>query len=82
MPAPAIDPTPSPARPASATEKRERLEAATYTVADLAALLQCSERHVHRLNDSRAIPGMIRVGRLVRFSKKLVDEWLLKGATR
>jgi excisionase family DNA binding protein len=63
------------------SDKRERLEAATYTVADLARLLQCSERHVTRLNENRKIPGVIRFGRLLRFSKVLIDEWLAKGVS-
>jgi excisionase family DNA binding protein len=61
------------------SEKTENLERATYTIADLARLMQCSERHVHRLQSARAIPGAIRIGRLVRFSRRLVDEWLASG---
>jgi excisionase family DNA binding protein len=48
----------------------------TYTVADLARLLQCSERHVWRQIDLNAIPGKILIGRLVRFSRAVVDRWL------
>ena len=55
-------------------------DAATYTVPDLARLMRCSPRHVHRLNDQGAIPGVIRIGRLLRFSKRLVDEYLAGGA--
>jgi hypothetical protein len=53
-----------------------KLDAAsgTYTVADLARLLQCSERHVWRQID--IIPGKILFGRLVRFSRAVVDGWL------
>lgn len=56
--------------------------AATYTVADLASLLQCSERHVLRLTAAQAVPGAIRFGRLLRFSRAIVDRWLAEGATR
>jgi excisionase family DNA binding protein len=55
------------------------IEAATYTVADLAQLMKCSERTVHRMKDERSIPGALKIGRLVRFSKRLVDEWLANG---
>jgi excisionase family DNA binding protein len=48
----------------------------TYTVEQLAALLQCSERHVWRLSDQNKIPGKFRLGRLVRFSRTQVDAWL------
>jgi excisionase family DNA binding protein len=53
------------------------LQPATYSVADLARLTQSSERHIHRLNDLGKVPGRIKgLGRLVRFSKTAVDEWL------
>ena len=66
--------TPAPA------DKRERLEAATYTVAELATLLGCSERHVHRQRDRKAIPGEIRCGKCVRFARRVIDGWLSGGA--
>ena len=53
-----------------------RIEASTYTVEQIARLLQCSERHVWRLADANKIPGKLRIGRLVRFSRQLVDAWL------
>jgi excisionase family DNA binding protein len=55
---------------------------ATYTVADVARLLGCSERHVWRQIDLQRIPGILRVGRLVRMSRKLVDEWLTGNPAR
>ena len=61
-------------------EKRDSLEAATYTVAQLAGLLDVSERHIHRLRDQKAIPGEIRVGKCVRFARKVIDRWLGDGA--
>jgi excisionase family DNA binding protein len=53
-----------------------KLDAALYTVGDLARLAQCSERHIWRLIDLGRIPGVIRIGRLVRISRKLADAWL------
>lgn len=50
--------------------------ASTYTVEQLAELLQCSARHVWRLSDQNKIPGKLRIGRLVRFSRPQVDAWL------
>lgn len=64
----------------SAAESRDRLAAATYTVAELADLLGVSERHVHRLRDQKKIPGELRVGRCVRFAHKVIDRWLGDGA--
>jgi excisionase family DNA binding protein len=51
----------------------------TYTVADLARLLQCSTRHVWRLIDLGRVPGVLRLGRLVRISKPIADAWLAAG---
>jgi excisionase family DNA binding protein len=55
------------------------LDRQTYTVRNLATMLQCSDRHVWRLADQNLIPGKIRLGRLVRFSRRLVDEWIAGG---
>jgi excisionase family DNA binding protein len=52
---------------------------ATYTVAELARLIQASERHIWRLVDLGVIPGKLRLGRLVRFHKPTVDAWLGNG---
>jgi len=54
----------------------EKLGEGTYTVANLAELLRCSERHIWRMCDLNKIPGKIRFGRLVRFSRAVVDAWL------
>jgi excisionase family DNA binding protein len=55
------------------------LDCATYTVSDIAALLQASERHVWRLHDGGKMPACIRLGRLVRWPKKLIDDWIASG---
>ena len=64
----------------SATEEPPTapLTAATYTVEDLAHLLQCSTRHIHRLKDAKKIPGQVRCGRIIRFSMKVIDQWIAK----
>jgi excisionase family DNA binding protein len=59
--------------------------AGTYTVPDLAALLKCSERHVRGMAAGGAIPGVIRLGRMLRFHQVTVNDWLAaraKGVTR
>jgi excisionase family DNA binding protein len=52
----------------------------TYTALDLAKMLQCSIRHVRNLDERRVIPGRLSVGRLVRFSKRAVDEWIARAS--
>jgi excisionase family DNA binding protein len=67
---------------ASSTDgKQDHLAAATYTVAQLADLLGCSERHVHRQRDKKTIPGEFRIGRSVRFSRAVIDRWIASGTT-
>ena len=61
---------------AAALAAAAKLGSATYTVEQLAAALQCSPRHVWRLIDAGKIPGVLRVGRLVRVSRKIADAWL------
>jgi predicted DNA-binding transcriptional regulator AlpA len=65
-----ISPEPSPIAPAA------------YTVPDIARLAQSSERHVWRLIDQGLVPGRIKgLGRLVRFSRAVVDAWLAGDRT-
>ena len=54
---------------------------ATYTVPDLAGLLRISERHAWRLVGRDAVPGVIRFGRVVRFARAAVDDWIARGCT-
>jgi len=67
--------------PETMTETMELdVSPATYTVADIARLMQCSERHAWRLVKRGVVPGQIHaVGRLVRFSRVAVDVWLSGG---
>ncbi len=55
------------------------IEPATYTVSNMARLLNCSERHVWRQIDAGHIPGVIRCGRLVRLARRIVDDWIAAG---
>jgi excisionase family DNA binding protein len=50
-----------------------------YTVPDFAARRQCSERHIWRLIDAGKIPGVCRLGRLVRIHRATADAWFANG---
>jgi excisionase family DNA binding protein len=50
-----------------------------YTVDDVAALLQVSKRHVWRMHDAGRMPAAVRLGRLVRWPKALIDDWVRDG---
>jgi excisionase family DNA binding protein len=45
----------------------------------VAALLDCSPRHVFRLADTGAMPPPVRVGRLVRWRRADLEAWLAAG---
>ena len=60
----------------------ERLRGVTdqcFTVEDVAGLLQCSTRHVWRLHDAARMPSAVRIGRLVRWPRKLIESWIADG---
>jgi excisionase family DNA binding protein len=52
-----------------------------WTVSDVAKELHCSSRTVHRLVAEDKIP-YAKVGRLVRFSRIRIHDWLKKGGSR
>jgi excisionase family DNA binding protein len=48
----------------------------------VAKMLGCSARHVYRLSDSGKMPGPVRLGSLVRWSKASIEEWIAAGCPR
>jgi excisionase family DNA binding protein len=50
-----------------------------YTVSDLAKRTQSSTRHIWRLINARKVPGVYRLGRLVRIHRATADGWLSAG---
>lgn len=48
-------------------------------VKQVAALLNCSQRHVFRLAESGRMPRPIKLGQLVRWNRSTLDEWIAKG---
>ena len=60
-------------------QKLGNLATSLYTIVNVADLTQASVRHVRRLDARRVIPGRITIGRLVRFHRQLVDEWIAAG---
>lgn len=67
---------------ADAGENLQAQGGGTYDVPDLATLLKCSERHVRRMIDAGTIPGVIRIGRLVRLHRGVIDDWLTSKAKK
>jgi excisionase family DNA binding protein len=56
------------------------MDAGTYDVPDVAALLKCSERHVRNMAAANQLPGVIRCGRLLRFHRGMLNDWLTAQA--
>jgi excisionase family DNA binding protein len=53
-----------------------------YTVPELAYRTHCSPRHIWRLIDAGHVPGVYRLGRLVRIHRATADAWLAAGCPR
>ncbi len=52
------------------------------TVSDVAAMLQCGERTVHRMIETASIPAPVRIGRLIRWPKAKLTQWIDDGCPR
>jgi excisionase family DNA binding protein len=52
---------------------------ALLDVQAVAALLDCSTRHVYRLADAGQMPRPVKLGALVRWRRQDMDTWLAQG---
>jgi excisionase family DNA binding protein len=52
---------------------------ALLDVRAVAAMLDCSPRHVYRLSDAGRMPPPVRIGALVRWRRTDLDAWLAGG---
>lgn len=48
-------------------------------VREVARLASCSPRHVFRLVKRGMIPPPVKVGRLTRFQRELIERWISEG---
>lgn len=55
------------------------VNAALISIQDVAALLDCSTRHIYRLIDTRRIPQPIKLGALLRWVKSDFEQWIAAG---
>src|SRR4051794_24164204 len=49
------------------------------TVSEVADMLQCSERHVYRLEEKGLMPKAVRPGALVRWQRERIAAWIDAG---
>lgn len=61
------------------SENRRERESSLLNVDVVAGKLSCSPRHVYRLSDAGKIPSPLKLGSLVRWSRKAIDEWIDAG---
>ena len=52
---------------------------ALLDVGSVAALFDCSTRHVYRMSDAGRMPRPLKLGSLVRWSRAAVEEWISNG---
>jgi excisionase family DNA binding protein len=64
---------------ASLADANKGVAMATYTRLEVAELLGISERHLDRMTAENRILGVLRIGRVVRFSRRVVVRWLNGG---
>jgi excisionase family DNA binding protein len=57
----------------------ELAASALLDVRAVAALFDCSPRHVFRLADAGRMPPPVRIGALVRWRRADLDSWLASG---
>lgn len=62
----------------SAPEPQQE-QGALIDVNEVAKLLNISSRTVYRLNDMGKMPKVIRIGSLVRWSRKAIEQWIADG---
>ena len=48
-------------------------------IEEFAAMIACSTKHVRRLADAGKCPAPIRLGRSLRWSRAVVDDWIASG---
>jgi len=54
-------------------------ESPTLDTAELAKLLQCSERHIANLDNRGELPAPFRIGTLKRWRRADVNAWIAAG---
>jgi excisionase family DNA binding protein len=54
-------------------------EALMLTVEKVAAMLDCSTRHVYRLEENGKMPRALRLGSCVRWPRKTIERWIEEG---
>jgi excisionase family DNA binding protein len=54
-------------------------EALLLSVEKVAAMIDCSTRHVYRLEERGQMPSAVRLGASVRWPRATVEKWIEEG---
>jgi predicted DNA-binding transcriptional regulator AlpA len=57
----------------------EATTALMLSVRDVARLMQCSDRHVTNLRNEGRIPPPVKLGVLVRWPRRVIEDWVIAG---
>ncbi len=70
------------ANPPPTADHAGRATAPLLDVHAVAAMLDCSTRHVFRQADAGQLPRPLRIGQLVRWRRADIDQWIESGCPR
>jgi len=54
-------------------------ESMMLSTQDVARLMQCSDRHVTNLRREGRMPPPVKLGTLVRWPRKVIEDWIAAG---
>lgn len=73
------DPASSTKPPDAAAKEVEEETSILLDVVDVARLLRCSSRTVRRVAEAGRMPKPVRIGRLLRWNREQICEWVHQG---
>lgn len=63
-------------------QRDPEVAAALLNVHQVARLLSCSPRHVHRLVSADRMPRPVKLGALVRWPRHVIEAWIEEGCPK
>ncbi len=69
----------TPAGDRIAERARGEVDTAMLDIAQVAAILNCSARHIQRLTDAGRMPSPTKLGSLARWNRREINSWIQEG---
>ncbi len=63
-------------------KEQAHIRAALLDARTVAGLLSCSRRNIYRLSDGGLMPRPIKLGRLTRWRRSEVEDWIAEGCPK